>query len=62
MDVGQTVAASLSAPQLFLIAGDLSQMQILASVDESDIGQIKEGQNGGVHGAGVSRPRRSPAR
>jgi HlyD family secretion protein len=44
VDVGQTVAASLSAPQLFLIANDLSQMQILASVDESDIGQIHEGQ------------------
>ena len=43
VDVGQTVAASLSAPQLFLIANDLSQMQILASVDESDIGSIKEG-------------------
>src|ERR1700680_63387 len=34
---GQTVAASLSAPQLFLIANDLSQMQILAQVGESDI-------------------------
>jgi HlyD family secretion protein len=44
VDVGQTVAASLSAPQLFLIANDLSEMQILASVDESDIGQIKENQ------------------
>ncbi len=44
VDVGQTVAASFSAPQLFLIAKDLSQMQILASVDESDIGLIKEGQ------------------
>jgi len=44
VDVGQTVAASLSAPQLFLIANDLSQMQILANVDESDIGQIHEGQ------------------
>ncbi|WP_456424617.1 efflux RND transporter periplasmic adaptor subunit [Rhodocaloribacter sp.] len=44
VDVGQTVAASFSAPQLFLIANDLSQMQILASVDESDIGLIKEGQ------------------
>ncbi|MEP6574567.1 MAG: efflux RND transporter periplasmic adaptor subunit, partial [Gemmatimonadota bacterium] len=40
----QTVAASLSAPQLFLIANDLSQMQILALVDESDIGQIHVGQ------------------
>ena len=44
VDVGQTVAASLSAPQLFLIANDLSQMEILASVDESDIGSIREGQ------------------
>jgi HlyD family secretion protein len=44
VDVGQTVAASLSAPQLFIIANDLSEMQILASVDESDIGVIKEGQ------------------
>lgn len=43
VDVGQTVAASLSAPQLFLIANDLSEMQILASVDESDIGLIKNG-------------------
>lgn len=44
VDVGQTVAASFSAPQLFLIAADLSKMQILVSVDESDIGQVKDGQ------------------
>ncbi len=44
VDVGQTVAASFSAPQLFLIANDLAEMQIEASVDESDIGQIKQGQ------------------
>jgi HlyD family secretion protein len=44
VDVGQTVAASLSAPNLFLIANDLSEMQILAPVDESDIGLVKEGQ------------------
>jgi len=44
VDVGQTVAASLSAPILFLIANDLKKMQILANVDEADIGQIKEGQ------------------
>src|SRR4029453_13706915 len=37
--------ASMSTPQLFLIANDLSAMQILASVDESDIGQIHEGQS-----------------
>ena len=45
VDVGQTVVASMSTPQLFLMAQDLSQMQILASVDESDIGQIHNGQN-----------------
>jgi HlyD family secretion protein len=45
VDVGQTVAASLSAPQLFLIANNLSQMQILANVDESDIGMIHENQD-----------------
>jgi HlyD family secretion protein len=44
VDVGQTVAANFSAPQLFLIANDLSDMQILASVDESDIGAIRVGQ------------------
>lgn len=44
VDVGQTVAASLSAPQLFLIAEDLTRMQILASVDESDIGRVRLGQ------------------
>jgi len=44
IDVGQTVAASFSSPTLFLIANDLSKMQILANVDESDIGQIREGQ------------------
>ena len=44
IDVGQTVAASLSAPTLFIIAQDLAEMEILASVDESDIGQIHEGQ------------------
>jgi HlyD family secretion protein len=45
VDVGQTVAASLSAPQIFLIANDLSRMQILAAVDESDVGRIHEGQS-----------------
>ena len=44
VDVGQTVAANFSTPQLFLIANDLSDMQILALVDESDIGAIKTGQ------------------
>src|ERR1019366_1849329 len=44
VDVGQPAAASLSAPQLFLIAQDLAQMQILAAVDESDISAIKDSQ------------------
>ena len=40
VDIGQTVAASLSAPILFLIANDLARMQVKASVDEADIGKI----------------------
>ncbi|MFN8547565.1 MAG: efflux RND transporter periplasmic adaptor subunit [Candidatus Eisenbacteria bacterium] len=44
VDVGQTVAASLSAPTLFTIAQDLKRMQLEASVDEADIGQVKVGQ------------------
>lgn len=44
VDVGQTVAASLSAPTLFVIANDLAQMQINANVSEADIGTIEEGQ------------------
>ena len=44
VDIGQTVTASMSTPQLFLIANDLAQMQILASVDESDIGAIQPDQ------------------
>jgi len=44
VDAGQTVAASLSTPTLFIIAQDLSRMEILADVDESDIGEIKDGQ------------------
>jgi HlyD family secretion protein len=44
VDVGQTVAASLSAPTLFVIANDLTQMQIDANVSEADIGSVDEGQ------------------
>jgi HlyD family secretion protein len=44
VEVGQTVAASFSSPTLFKIANDLKKMQILALVDEGDIGQIKKGQ------------------
>ncbi len=44
IDPGQTVAASFSAPVLFTIAEDLSKMKIELAVDESDIGQVREGQ------------------
>ena len=44
VEEGQTVAASLQAPVLFVIAEDLSKMEIHAQVDESDIGMIKDGQ------------------
>jgi HlyD family secretion protein len=40
-DIGQTVAASFSAPTLFTIAKDLTKMQVQADVDQSDIGQVK---------------------
>ena len=42
IDVGQTVAASLQSPTLFVIANDLSRMQVLANVDEADVGKVKE--------------------
>jgi HlyD family secretion protein len=45
VDVGQTVAASLSAPTLFVIANDLTKMQINASVAEADIGGVEVGQD-----------------
>jgi len=44
VDVGQTVAASLSAPVLFLIAQDLTKMQVDANVAEADVGRLQEGQ------------------
>lgn len=44
IDEGQTVAASFNAPVLFLIAQDLSRIQIEAEIDEADIGQIQDGQ------------------
>ncbi|MBK9316965.1 MAG: efflux RND transporter periplasmic adaptor subunit [Acidobacteria bacterium] len=40
VDVGQTVAASLQAPTIFTIANDLTQMQVIANIDEADIGVI----------------------
>jgi len=44
MDVGQTVAASFSAPTIFLIAQDLTKMQVDTNVDESDVGRVRLGQ------------------
>jgi len=42
IDPGQTVAASFAAPVLFVIAQDLSKMQVLAEIDEADVGKIRE--------------------
>ena len=44
VDVGQTVAASFSTPNLFIIGKDLTKMQVLATIDEADIGGVKDGQ------------------
>lgn len=44
IEKGQTVAASLQAPELFVIAQNLSDMQVDASIDESDVGRIRSGQ------------------
>src|SRR6058998_3051317 len=45
VDVGQTVAASMQAPTLFIIAADLTKMQVNANIDESDVGRIRPGQH-----------------
>ncbi len=44
VEEGQTVASSFSTPTLFTVAADLKDMQIIADVDEADIGNVKEGQ------------------
>jgi hypothetical protein len=44
VDIGQTVAASLQAPVLFVIAQDLSKMQVDTNVDEADVGRVQVGQ------------------
>jgi HlyD family secretion protein len=44
VDVGQTVAASMQAPTLFIIAADLAEMQVNANIDEADVGRIRPGQ------------------
>ncbi len=45
VNVGQTVVVGLNAPSLFLLARDLSRLQVLAAVNEADIGEISVGQN-----------------
>ncbi len=45
VDEGQTVAASFNTPTMFIIANDLTQMQVEADVDEADIGSVFEGQH-----------------
>ena len=45
VDVGQTVAASMQAPTLFIIAADLTKMQVNANIDEADVGRIRPGQH-----------------
>jgi len=45
VDVGQTVAASLSAPTLFTIANDLTQMQVIANIDQADIGLVDQAKS-----------------
>ena len=45
VDVGQTVAASLQAPTLFTLAADLTEMQVHANIDESDLGDVHQGQD-----------------
>ena len=44
VDVGQTVAASFQAPELFVIAADLTKMRVIANIDESDVGRIRPNQ------------------
>src|SRR5258706_8873726 len=49
VDVGQTVAASMQAPTLFIIAADLTKMQVNANIDEADVGRIPPNQHVTVH-------------
>jgi HlyD family secretion protein len=69
VDVGQTVAATFQTPTLFLVAEDLTKMQVSASVSESDIGPVTDGQEvsftvdaypSGVFAGRVSQVRNAP--
>ena len=45
VDQGQTVASSMNAPTLFVLAADLTKMQVIANIDEADVGRMRPGQN-----------------
>jgi len=45
VDPGQTVASSMNAPTLYVIAADLTKMQVVANIDESDVGRMRPGQH-----------------
>ena len=44
VDAGQTVAASMNAPTLFILAADLTRMEVVANIDEADVGRMRPGQ------------------
>ena len=44
VDQGQTVAASMNAPTLYILAADLTKMQVVANIDEADVGRMRPGQ------------------
>ena len=61
VDPGQTVASSMNAPTLFVIAADLTKMQVIANIDESDVGRMRPGR--WCRSASTpTRPTRSSAR
>lgn len=49
IDPGQTVASSFSSPELFVLGADLSTMQVMAQVDEADVGRVHEGAHADIH-------------
>ena len=61
IELGQTVAASLSAPTLFTIAQDLREIDIYANIDEADVGRLKPDQKRQLHGQRLSEPHASRA-
>ncbi len=56
VNIGETVVSSLSSPSLFLIAKDLTKLQVWAAVNEADVGGIYDGPAGQVHGGRLPEP------